>query len=236
MDIFERVLSNINGGRVLDVATQEGHFIQLLVKNLQSYTQIVGIDIDEDVIRKAKEVVGDKEIQFFVMNAEHMDISDGSFDTVSISASLHHLRNIQQVLLEIDRVLKSDGKFIFAEMHRDGQTAAELTSVYLHHWVGDVDSALGKLHYHTMSRQELINYIESLGLSEIKFYDVVDRETDPMNCANIAQLDDLITEVNERAKRASSYEDLKKRGDELRCRLHELGVQKEPRIIAIGKK
>jgi len=64
------------------------------------------------------------------MNAERMDFANESFDTVSISASLHHLPNIQQVLAEISRVLKPGGNFILAEMHRDGQTAAELTSVY----------------------------------------------------------------------------------------------------------
>ena len=45
MNIIERAISSIAGGRVLDVATQEGHFVQMLMKNLKSYTEIVGIDV-----------------------------------------------------------------------------------------------------------------------------------------------------------------------------------------------
>lgn len=170
------------------------------------------------------------------MNAEQMEFADESIDTVSVSASLHHLHNIQQVLAEMGRVLKSGGNFILAEMHRDGQTDAELTSVYLHHWVGDVDTALGRVHNHTMGRHELIAYVETLGLRQVEFHDVIDRETDPMDKIYIEQLDELIERITQRARGATSYEGFKKRGEELRQRLHKVGAQREPRLIAIGKK
>jgi len=236
LEILEEIISKVAGGRVLDVATQEGHFVRLLMKNLQSYTQIVGIDVDRDAIKKAKEIIRDKDILFLVMNAEQMNFENGSFDTVSISASLHHLQSIQQVLLEVSRVLKSGGNFILAEMHRDGQTDAELTSVYLHHWVGEVDTALGYVHNHTMGRHELIAHVETLGLRQVEFHDVIDRETDPMDKTYIEQLDELIERITRRAEAATSYEGLKKRGEELRQRLHKVGAQREPRLIAIGKK
>ena len=137
MDIIEKAIGKMVGGKVLDVATQEGHFVQFLTRNLQSYEQIVGIDVDQEAIKKAQETIRDTKIQFLIMNAEQMDFANDSFDTVSISASFHHLQNIQQVLVEINRVLKSGGNFILAEMHSDGQTDAELTTVYLHHWVGE---------------------------------------------------------------------------------------------------
>jgi ubiquinone/menaquinone biosynthesis C-methylase UbiE len=75
------------------------------------------------------------------MDAERLCFEDDSFDTVAISASLRHLSHIQRVLDEMVRVLKPGGHFIAAEMHRDGQTEAELTSVYLHQWVAQVDTA-----------------------------------------------------------------------------------------------
>lgn len=236
MDIFGEIISKVAGGRVLDVATQEGHFIRLLMKNLQSYTQIVGIDLDSDAIIKAQETIRDKNILFLVMNAEQMNFENKSFDTVSISASLHHLPSIQQVLIEVSRVLKSGGNFILAEMHRDGRTEGELTSVYLHHWVAEVDTALGCVHNHTMGRHELIAYVETLGLRQVEFHDVIDRETDPMDKIYVEQLDELIERITQRASAASSYEGLKKRGEELRQRLHKVGAQREPRLIAIGKK
>ena len=236
MDIIEKAIGKVVGGKVLDVATQEGHFVQFLTRNLQSYEQIVGIDVDQEAIKKAQETIRDTKIQFLIMNAEQMDFANDSFDTVSISASFHHLPNIQQVLVEINRVLKSGGNFILAEMHSDGQTDAELTTVYLHHWVGDVDGALGYLHNHTLGRQELVAFVESLGLKQVEYYDVNDRGTDPMEKVNIGRMDELIDSCTRRAEAAVTYEKLRKRGEELRQRLHKVGAQSEPRLIVIGKK
>ena len=141
MGIFEEVLNKIDGGRVLDVATHEGGFVHILKDNLQSYTQIIGIDINVQAIVKAHNSIGNKQIKFMVMNAEQLNFANNSFDTVSISASLHHLTDIRQVLTEMMRVLKPGGNFIVAEMHRDGQTEAELTTIFLHHWVASVDQS-----------------------------------------------------------------------------------------------
>jgi len=43
--ILARALGTLPGGRVLDVATGEGAFVVKLVGNLESYTEIIGIDI-----------------------------------------------------------------------------------------------------------------------------------------------------------------------------------------------
>lgn len=236
VNIIERAMSRITGGRVLDVATQEGHFVQILMKNLQCYTQIAGIDVNEPAIKTAADTIGQEKIRFLVMNAEQLGFEDKSFDTVSISASFHHLSNIPQVLTEMERVLKLDGNFIIAEMHRDGQTEAELTSVYLHHWVAEVDSALGGLHNSTLARQELMDYVASLGLSQVEFYDYADRDSDPMEKAMIEQLDNLIARVIQRTEMAASYGELKRRGEKLRQRLHKVGAQREPILVVIGKK
>jgi len=236
MDIIEKAISKVVGGRVLDVATQKGNFIQLLMKNLQSYVKIVGIDIDQEAIKNAQETIKNTNVLFLVMNAERMEFANESFDTVSISASFHHLPNIQQVLTEINRVLKTGGSFILAEMHKDGQTAAELTSIYLHHWVGEVDTALGSVHNPTMGRREIVTYVETLGLRRFEFYDVIDRDSDPMERVYIEQLEELIERVTRRAEAATSYEELKMQGEELRQRLHKVGAQREPRLVVIGKK
>jgi len=224
MDIIEKAISKVVGGRVLDVATQKGNFIQLLMKNLQSYVKIVGIDIDQEAIKNAQETIKNTNVLFLVMNAERMEFANESFDTVSISASFHHLPNIQQVLTEINRVLKTGGSFILAEMHKDGQTAAELTSIYLHHWVGEVDTALGSVHNPTMGRREIVTYVETLGLRRFEFYDVIDRDSDPMERVYIEQLEELIERVTRRAEAATSYEELKMQGEELRQRLHKVGA------------
>ena len=240
MSVIERILSGIEGGRVLDVATQEGHFAQVLKGYLKSYTEIVGISkshpVGDPKIESARSAFGAANIRFFVMDADRLDFEDACFDTVNISASLHHLSNIPRVLSEMVRVLKPGGYFILEEMHRDGHTEAELTSVYLHEWVAEVDSALGNLHHRTLARQEFADYAAGLGLRDTAIYYDNQVDSDPKEQARIEQLDDLIERTLQRAESASNVNELKERGEQLRQRLHKIGAQREPIIIIVGVK
>jgi ubiquinone/menaquinone biosynthesis C-methylase UbiE len=236
MNIFKKVLGGIDGDKVLYVATQEGGFVQILIENLKSYQEIVGIDINEHAIQTARDRIIRDEVRFLVMDAEQLDFKDGSFDTVSISASLHHMSNVQRVLEEMRRVLKTGGHFILAEMHRDGRTEAELTSVYLHQWAAEVDSALGRVHNHTFSRQALVDYVESMELSDIGLYDSVERDPDPLETTRIEQLEGLIERLIKRAEGAKNDKELIARGELLRKRLREVGAQREPILLVIGSK
>jgi ubiquinone/menaquinone biosynthesis C-methylase UbiE len=104
-------LRSVSGGRVLDVATGDGEFIDTLMQTLEDYDSFVGIDYcASDESRKhmesAKKRLEGKPVRFFEINAESLKFQDESFDTVCISHSLHHLANIGKVLAEMKRVLK----------------------------------------------------------------------------------------------------------------------------------
>jgi len=234
--MIESILGNIIGGRVLDVATREGGFVQILINHLQSYSEIVGIDTDSQAIQRACENVAFKNIRFLVMDAEELVFENESFDTVNISASLHHIANIPFVLGEMKRVLKFGGQFLILEMHRDGATEAELTSVYLHHWVAEIDSELGYLHNRTLPRQVIVDYAGRLEFKEVKYFDCRDQDTDPMEQTRIDELENLIEKTIQRAKRVKNYETFKERGKELSQRLHHVGAQGEPRLMIVGEK
>ena len=235
-NIFKQSLGDIAGGRVLDVATGEGGFVRILAKSLKSYAEIVGVDASEHNIETARTTFNQENIQFMPMDAEQLDFENESFDTVSISASLHHLANLREVLAEMKRVLKPGGHFIIAEMHRDGQTEAQLTVVYLHHWKAEVDSALGALHNSTLARQELVDYVDDLGLGNVGFYDASDTDSDPMDEVRMGQLENLIDGNLQRLEGMSRHGALKRRREELRQRLHEVGAQREPVLVVTGKK
>ena len=234
--MIENILGKIVGGRVLDVATRDGHFVQLLMKYLKSYSEILGIDIDAGAIETASGNLSYESVQFLVMDAEKIAFENGSFDTVNISASLHHIANISRVLGEMARVLNSGGKFIVLEMHSDGRTEAELTSIYLHHWVAEIDTELGNLHNHTLPRQKILDYVNKLGLSEVSQYDYRDEDSDPMERSRIEGLENLIEKTLQRAENTINYPAFAERGNELRQRLHEVGAQREPRLVLVGEK
>lgn len=235
MDIIEQALSTITGGRVLDVATQEGRFVQILTENLQSYTQAVGIDLTEQAIKTAHDTLGGANTQFLVADAEHLVFAADSFDTVSVSASFHHFANIPRVLGEIKRVLRPSGTFILAEMVDEPQTEAERSSVQLHRWAARVDTAMGRLHNPTLTRQALLDHVATLGLSQIELYESNGRDLNPMDTELLAQLDAVIQKILPRAETADPSGDLKRQGEDLRQRLQQFGACGEPVLVVIGK-
>ena len=232
---FNQALGGISGGRVLDVATGEGEFIKALVRNLKSYVEIIGIDTIE-YTRAAGSIFYAENVRFIQMDAERLGFDSESFDTVSISSSLHHLENIPQCVGEMKRVLKPGGHLIIRETHRDAQVEPQLTDMYIHQWVAELDSAFGFTHNTTFTRQELTDFAEGLGLCNVVLYDVSNTDSDPMDEAAIKESEEVIDTYIRHAEELSGYRALKQRGEELRRQLHRVGVQWEPEIIIIGEK
>ncbi|MCP4417575.1 MAG: class I SAM-dependent methyltransferase [Chloroflexi bacterium] len=236
MNIFEQALSNISGGQILDIATSRGGFVGRLKEHLKSYTSIIGIDVDAQILEMARDNFDEENIQFMLMDAGQLEFEIGRFDTVTASASLHHLPNIAQALAEINRVLKPGGNFIFIEMHRDAQTEAQRTLVQMHHWAADVDTARGVFHNKTFTRQELIEFIESMGLHNVIMHDFWETDSGPMDEEAISHCEEVIGKVLQRADGFPEYKLLKARSKELRKRLHNDGVHWEPVLFILGQK
>jgi SAM-dependent methyltransferase len=235
MDILKQALGGITGGRVLDVATGEGGFIQALVENLKSYVEVTGIDTIA-YTKVAGSIFYAEHVRFVQMDAGRLGFGDGRFDTVSISSSLHHLENIPQCIGEMVRVLKPGRCMVIRETHRDIEAEPQRTDMYIHHWVAEVDSALGLPHRRTFARQELIDLAEGLGLRELTLYDVSNTDSDPMVEAHIKDSERVIERYLRYAEGLAGHRALRRRGEELRRRLHRVGIQWEPELIIVGAK
>ena len=154
-----RCLSVITGGKVLDVCTGKGAFIETLMKTLNSFDSFVGVDIDQDDLTKARERFMGQPVQFLMMDATNLQFDDASFDTVCIANSLHHLDDIPRVLAEMNRVLKPGGHFIVEEMYQDGeQSEAQRTDILEHHWTAKIDRLQGISHKETLTTALLNSY------------------------------------------------------------------------------
>jgi ubiquinone/menaquinone biosynthesis C-methylase UbiE len=134
------------------------------------------------------------------------------------------------------RVLKPGGRLIIRETHRDIQAEPQLTDMYVHHWVAEIDSALGDTHNRTFTRQEIVDLIGGLGLCNVVFYDISNTDSDPLDKAAIMENEEIIDRYIQYAAGLPGYKPLKQRGEELQQRHQEVGVQWEPELVAIGEK
>jgi len=235
MDIPTPTLNNLSGGRVLDVATGNGNFIHYLIENLGSFEEVIGLDTSEKHVIAFEQAFTGKPVRFIKMNAEKIEFPDASFDTVSISNSLHHMASLEQVLSEMRRVLKPGGYFIASEMFSDNQAETQMTHVLLHHWWAAIDRAQGISHNETFTRQQLLKILSGLGLIEISVNTICDLSPDPKDAETIKYLIDVTDQYLQRLEGLPSEDALRARGMELRQRLVKIGFHGATNLLFIGK-
>ncbi len=104
--------------RVLDLACGTAT-LTILLKHSQPQAEIIGIDGDAKILESAKEKARKAgfEIQFDKGMSFDLPYRDESFDRVVSSLFFHHLtrENKLKTLVEVKRVLKSNGEFHIAD-------------------------------------------------------------------------------------------------------------------------
>ena len=121
-------------------------------------------------------------------------------------------------------------------MHADGQTEAQKLFIKIHHWIAEIDTALGLYHNKTFPREKFLRLAENLFLDRWVIRDWADSESDPMDQGMIGTGERAIDRHLKRAKGLPSYGLIKQSAKELRHQLHTVGAQKEPVIVLVGKK
>jgi phosphatidylethanolamine/phosphatidyl-N-methylethanolamine N-methyltransferase len=100
------------GGRVLEVGVGTG----ISLPGYSSATQIVGIDLSEQMLRKAQERVAELSLKnvekLEVMDAEHLSFPDGSFDVVVAQYVVSTVPNPEAALDEFVRAVRPGGEIV----------------------------------------------------------------------------------------------------------------------------
>lgn len=228
------ILGGVDGGRVLDVATGEGGFVQFLIEGLRDFAEIIGIDISDSGRGAFEEAFGDRpSVRFEVMDARGLSFPAASFDAVAMADSLHHFEDPIVVLREMLRVLRPAGHLIVSEMYRDGQTPAQLTHVELHHWAAAINRTQGIFHRETYSRAELVRLLNALRLDAVLTFDQADMSSDPKDPDTVAAHETIIARY---LARAGGRGDLERRGKAIRRRLKAVGIYGATELVYFGTK
>jgi ubiquinone/menaquinone biosynthesis C-methylase UbiE len=112
VDVDQIELENAD---VLEVGCGRGggcHYIKRFLKA----RRVVGIDISKINIDYCRKYSAFNDVAFLVGDAEKIPFDDKSFDVVVNIESSHHYPNIDRFFKEVDRILKPNGHFLFADL------------------------------------------------------------------------------------------------------------------------
>lgn len=104
---------------VLDIACGEGYGSFLLSKKAK---QVIGVDIAPEAIKHAEEKYKERNIVFKTGSVLNIPLEDQSVDIVVSFETIEHLAEQDQMIIEISRVLKSDGILIISTPDKKNYT------------------------------------------------------------------------------------------------------------------
>jgi len=241
-------LKLISGGNILDIGSGDGDSIQFLIDFLKSYDSIVGIDTDEQEIKKAQRRFKNKLITCKLMNGEKIEFSDKMFDLVNIAFSLHHLQNLNETLSEMKRVLKEGGYFIIQEMFCNGnQTNSQKCDTIVHQFGAEIDRKLGNYHRKEFTKEEILNVISKLKLKDLNIlessrYPKCLKCPEKYNCEDpkfpsiIKSTLEGIDRNLERIKGHKKFPELKERAETIKKKIKKYGISSASILFCIGRK
>lgn len=113
-----RLLGDVKGRRVLDVACGQGVFSRIL---RERGAQVVGVDAAGELVRIARDR-SDPAIAFHVLDARAMGATPeppfgGNFDAAVCVLAIQNIHPIQGVFAGVGRALREGGRFIVVMMH-----------------------------------------------------------------------------------------------------------------------
>jgi len=167
-DYFNDVLKDL---RLIDIGSSTGIITNHLSKH---FCDTVGIDIDENAVKYAKENFENTRLHFFIQDSMDIKFPDNTFDVVNCTHIYEHVPDSHQLMREIFRILKPGGICFFSAGNRfvliEGHYKLPLLSV-MPKWMAHIYLRLmgrGKYYYENhlslwglkklVSKFELIDY------------------------------------------------------------------------------
>ncbi|HSH36076.1 class I SAM-dependent methyltransferase [Schnuerera sp.] len=109
-----------SGMKILDVGCGTGNFS---IKLAEMGCKVVGIDISEQMLNKARKKSKDKglDIEFHSMDIYNINFPNESFDGVFSMAAFEFIKEPQKAYDEMYRVLKKNGNLLIGTINRDSK-------------------------------------------------------------------------------------------------------------------
>lgn len=108
-------LNNLSFTHCLEVGCGTGKNTAFLV---QKANIITAIDLSEEMLAKAKEKIGSKQVAFKLADiTDSWDFADGPYDLITFSLVLEHILDLDHIFSEASKQLRPGGYVYIGELH-----------------------------------------------------------------------------------------------------------------------
>jgi ubiquinone/menaquinone biosynthesis C-methylase UbiE len=145
---------------VADIGCEDGYISSLIAPKCRS---IYCVDIDYDMLKKAKSAIKSDNAYFIQSNAENIKINDSTFDRVLCAAIMEHIPNPKKLIDELLRITKPNGTIlIMVPNERLILLIKKILRVLgLSFLLGNLAKGLAKGHLHIFNRQKIIKLLKN---------------------------------------------------------------------------
>jgi SAM-dependent methyltransferase len=124
------LLPDLRGLEIVDLGCGYGWFCRWARE--QGATQVLGFDVSEKMLQRAKSAHSDPVIVYQRADLDQLRLPEDRFDFAYSSLALHYVEDISRLFVEIHRALRPGGRFVFSIEHpiltapiRQGWSTAE---------------------------------------------------------------------------------------------------------------
>lgn len=153
--------------KVLDIGCGNGR-LSLEVLNRTGARQLIGIDLDEKAIAKAK-LINDKRLSFFVSDASNLSFENESFDIIFCNIAFQQFLDKEKAIHEMNRVLRNGGEVIINFIEEKSEVVKEIVRIMKDSFDIELNKKGSKI-----SRQEFEDIAKLSGFKIIKSESLLD--------------------------------------------------------------
>ncbi|OHX41430.1 class I SAM-dependent methyltransferase [Cytobacillus oceanisediminis] len=113
--VLKELMPELRNKSVLDLGCGFGWHCRFALE--QQASSVVGVDISEKMLQKAREKTDDPLISYIKMPIEDINFSDSQFDVVISSLAFHYIKSFEAICKKVYDCLKPGGTFVFSVEH-----------------------------------------------------------------------------------------------------------------------
>ncbi len=109
------ILPDLRGKQVVDLGCGYGWFCRSARE--QGATRVVGLDLSEKMLNKARTLTQDEGIEYQQQDLEQLQLPTATFDLAYSSLTLHYIEDLARLFSTVYQALVPGGQFIFTAEH-----------------------------------------------------------------------------------------------------------------------